>query len=372
MTARKKVIQGGTSAGKTFAVLAVLIDTALKIPNLEISVVSESVPHLRRGALKDFLKILQTTGRYKEAEWNKTLLTYRFYNGSYIEFFSAESEDKLRGARRNILYINEANNIDFESYNQLAIRTSGEIFIDFNPTSEFWAHTEVLKDIDSELIIVTYKDNDGLPQTIVEELESKRERAKTSDYWLNWCKVYLDGQVGNLEGVIFNNWKTIDSIPTEARLLGVGLDFGYTNDPTAAVAFYKYNDQLILEELIYESGLLNSDIANKLKYLNTWVYCDSAEPKSIAELKRYGLQSKGAVKGKDSVVFGIQLLQQKDLLVTKSSTNLIKELRGFVWEKDKTGKTLNKPIGYNDHAIAAMRYFAVENLTKPQTKYSVA
>jgi phage terminase large subunit len=372
MKARKKVIQGGTSAGKTFGILPILIDKALKTPNLEISVVSESIPHLRRGALKDFVKILQLTNRFKDHEWNKTLLTYRFYNGSYIEFFSAESEDKLRGARRNILYINEANNIDFESYNQLAIRTSGDIYIDFNPTAEFWAHTEVLKDLDSELVILTYKDNEGLPKTIVDELESKRERAKTSEYWANWCKVYLDGQVGNLEGVIFSNYKQISEIPKEARLLGIGVDFGYTNDPTAAVAFYKYNEELILDELIYQSGLLNSDIANILKPLNTWAYCDSAEPKSIAELNRYGLRAKGAAKGKDSIIFGIQLLQSKQLLITNRSTNIIKELRGYVWEKDQTGKTLNKPIGVNDHAIAAMRYFAVENLNqskKPTTFY---
>ena len=162
MTARKKVIQGGTSAGKTIAILAVLINHAARHPKTEISVVSESIPHLRRGAIKDFAKVMQWTGRWVADRWNKTLLTYNFANGSVIEFFSADSEARLRGARRQVVYINEANNIDFESYYQLAIRTSEAIYIDFNPTHEFWAHTEVLREADSELLIFTYQDNDAL------------------------------------------------------------------------------------------------------------------------------------------------------------------------------------------------------------------
>ena len=168
---RKRIIQGGTSAGKTFGVLPILIDKAIREPLLEISVVSESIPHLRRGALKDFLKIMMMTNRYRDIQFNKSTLKYTFSNGSYIEFFSVDQPDKLRGARRNILYINECNNVPFEAYNQLAIRTSGDVWLDYNPTNEFWVHREVLKDDDSELIILTYKDNEALPESIVKEIE---------------------------------------------------------------------------------------------------------------------------------------------------------------------------------------------------------
>jgi phage terminase large subunit len=369
---RVRIVRGGTSASKTFSIMPFLIDYAIKNPKQEISVVAETIPHLRRGALRDFLKIMDLIGMYQDNQYNKSSLTYTFTSGSFIEFFSADNPAKLRGARRDVLFINECNNVSWESYYQLAIRTRKFIYLDYNPVEEFWVDTELMNDSDVERITLTYKDNEALDASIVKEIEKAKEKAEYSSYWANWWRVYGLGEIGNLEGVIFSNYKQISEIPKEARLLGIGLDFGYTNDPTAAVAFYKHNDQLILDELIYQSGLLNSDIANILKPLNTWAYCDSAEPKSIAELNRCGLRAKGAAKGKDSVVFGIQLLQQKDLLVTKGSTNLIKELRGYVWEKDKTGKSLNKPIGVNDHAIAAMRYFAVENLNqskKPTTFY---
>jgi phage terminase large subunit len=149
---RKKVIQGGTSAGKTFGIIPLLIDYAIKNPMTEISIVAESYPHLRRGAMKDFLKIMVMTNRFTPDRWNKTGSRYRFHNKSYIEFFSVDQEQKVRGARRNVLYVNEANNIDFETYNQLAIRTDGDIYLDYNPTAEFWAHTEIADQDDSDFI----------------------------------------------------------------------------------------------------------------------------------------------------------------------------------------------------------------------------
>ena len=222
---RTKIIQGGSSASKTYSILAVLIDKATRIAGLEISVVAESIPHLRRGALKDFLKILKWTNRYNDDQFNKSLLTYNFKNGSVFEFFSADDSSKLRGARRDILYINECNNVTFESYNELSIRTKKEVFLDFNPANEFWVHTELKDEPDADFIILTYKDNEALDNSIVEQIEKNIAKASTSTYWANWVRVYAHGQIGMLEGVIFSNWKQIDSIPSDARLIGIGLDY---------------------------------------------------------------------------------------------------------------------------------------------------
>lgn len=358
---RIKVIPGGTSSSKTYSIIPILADRAIKTPNISISVVSESIPHLRRGAIKDFLTIMKSLGRYKDECWNRTMLTYTFSNGSYIEFFSADVEGRVRGPRRNILFINEANNISFDTYFQLAIRTSHDIFMDFNPSSEFWAYTELKDDPDAEWLTLTYKDNEALSQSIINEIEKAREKGKTSSYWANWYKVYGLGQLGSLEGVVFNNWKVIDQMPKEAKLLGFGLDFGYTNDPTAVVAIYECNGQRILDEIIYRTGMVNGDIAAILPK-GPVVYADSAEPKSIEEIRRTGVYIKPVTKGADSVNFGIQTIQDHDYLVTSRSTNLIKELRSYCWDTDKTGKRLNKPIDKFNHAIDAWRYHEMQTL----------
>jgi phage terminase large subunit len=358
---RTKIIQGGTAASKTYSILAVLINKAIQQPNLEISVVAESIPHLRRGALKDFLKILKWTNRFNDEQFNKSLLTYNFKNGSVFEFFSADDSSKLRGARRDILYINECNNVTFESYNELAIRTKKEVFLDFNPANEFWVHTELKDEPDADFIILTYKDNEALDKSIVEQIEKNRLKASTSTYWSNWWRVYGLGEIGMLEGVIFSNWKQIDKVPSEAKLIGIGLDFGYTNDPTAAVEIYSYNGTRILNELVYKTGMINSDIA-KILPDSCPIYADSSEPKSIEEIRRYGKTIKGVTKGKDSINFGIQIMQSQEYLVTSNSTNLIKELRGYIWDTDKTGTRLNKPIDFNNHSIDAIRYHEMEVL----------
>jgi len=358
---RVKIIQGGTSAGKTYGIIPILITKASTYANQEISIVAESIPHLRRGALKDFLRIMKSTNRFFEQRFNKSLLRYEFSNGSVIEFFSADDSSKLRGARRDILYINECNNVNFEAYNELSIRTKKEVYLDFNPANEFWVHTELKGETDSDFLILTYKDNEALDERIVREIEKNRDKAPTSAYWANWWRVYGLGEIGMLEGVIFSNWKIINTIPTEAKLVGIGLDFGYTNDPTAIIEVYNYNGQRIVNELKYQTGMLNSDIAKELPK-NVVVYADSSEPKSIDEIRRYGITIKGVTKGKDSINYGIDIMQQQEYLVTSQSTNLIKELRAYCWDQDKTGKQLNKPQGKQDHGIDALRYHEMETL----------
>jgi phage terminase large subunit len=358
---RVKIIQGGTSAGKTFGILPILIDKCAKEKGLEVSVVAETIPHLRRGALKDFLKIMRWTGRYVEDRFNATLLKYEFANGSTIEFFSADNASKLRGARRDVLYINECNNVTFDAYQELSIRTKKEIYLDFNPANEFWVHKELKDEPDSDFVILTYKDNEALDQSIVTIIEKNRDKAATSNYWANWWRVYGLGEIGSLEGVVFDNWKEIDKLPDDARLIGIGLDFGYTNDPTAAIEVYNWNGKRIVNELVYSTGMLNSDIARILPTAVT-IYADSSEPKSIEEIRRFGKTIKGVTKGKDSIKYGIDVMQRQEYLVTKQSTNLIKELRAYCWDVDKHGVRLNNPAGGNDHAIDALRYHEMENL----------
>ena len=213
---RIKIVRGGTSAGKTICILLILIDYAIKYDGREVSVVSESIPHLRRGALKDFLGILKGLNRYKDGQFNKSTLKYTFTNGSFIEFFSTDQPDKLRGARRTDLFINECNNIPFEAYQQLVVRTSGEIWLDYNPSNLFWVDKELIGKPDTDFLTLTYKDNDSLPLTIVKEIEKARDKASTSTYWANWWRVYGLGEIGSLEGACIPEWKEIDNVPNDS------------------------------------------------------------------------------------------------------------------------------------------------------------
>lgn len=355
-----KGVQGGSSAGKTYGIIPIEIDYAIKNKNTETSIVAESIPHLKRGAMRDFKKIMIDTNRWIDSNWNASDFKYTFTNGSFIEFFSADNSSKLRGARRDRLYINECNNIDFNSYTELAMRTKQSIFLDWNPSNEFWFHQEIINDDNVDFIILNYKDNEAAPQTSIDFIEKAKEKAKTSSYWDNWYKVYGLGEIGSLQGVVFNNWKTIDILPNEARLIGVGLDFGYSVDPTSIIEVYSYNGQRIVNEKVYRTGMLNSDIAKELPK-NVPVYADSAEPKSIEEIRRHGITIKGVTKGKDSINYGIDVMQRQDYLVISTSTNLIKELRAYCWDTDKTGVRLNKPTG-TDHSIDALRYHEMETL----------
>lgn len=322
-----------------------------------VSVVSESMPHLKRGAMRDFENIMRATGRWTEGAFNKQHSTYTFMNGSKLEFFSADQPDKLRGARRNVLFVNEANNVAWESFHQMFIRTSDHCYIDFNPVAEFWAHTELKTRDDADFAILTYKGNEGCPEAARKELERAEERAKTGNpYWKNFVDVYVYGRIGQLTGTIYNNWSIVDKLPPAARCLGYGLDWGFSNDPTALVGFYRYDGVLYMKEEFYDTNYTNSDLAEAFKRLGVSktlpIICDSAEPKSIEELSRYGFNTKPTKKGADSILYGISILQSIDkILVPSDSVNLIKELRNYVWDKNSEGHKVNKPIDKWNHCF---------------------
>jgi phage terminase large subunit len=362
-----KGIQGGSSASKTYSILAVEIDHCTKNPYTETSVVAESIPHLKRGAMRDFMKIMTVTGRFNAARWNATDFRYKFANGSYIEFFSADDDSKLRGARRDRLYMNEANNLSFHAYTELAARTKQSVILDWNPVNEFWFHSELMQDEDVDFLILTYKDNEACPKSARDFIEKARVKADTSEYWANWYKVYGLGQVGTLQGAIYEDFEVVEGIDvSRAKFVALGLDWGFSNDPTALVAIYRQGDCLLVQELLYSTALTNQDIADKLRTLGitrAWeIVADSAEPKSIEEIYRLGFNIKPAEKGPDSVRNGIDILKRFKLQVTKDSTNLIKELRSYTWATDKEGKNTGVPIDSFNHACDAMRYVALNKL----------
>ena len=352
LTKRLRAVHGGTSASKTYSILLHLINLAIldKTPTLT-SIVAESFPHLRRGAMRDFLAIMQATERFYDDKWDKTNSTYTFENGSVIEFFSVDQPEKVRGARRDRLFINEANNIPFSAFEELEVRTKEFIFLDWNPTNAFWYYEEVKgKRNDVEELTLTYKDNEALSKEIVDSIETRQGRK-------SWWQVYGLGQLGEIEGRIYTNWNILDNIPHEARLERYGLDFGYTNDPSAIVAIYYYNGGYILDEVLYQKGLSNKQIAETLlNRQKALTIADSAEPKSIDEIRLYGVNIQPTLKGKDSVRQGIQMVQDVPISITKQSVNVIKEYRNYLWATDKEWRTLNEPEHLWSHSMDAIRY----------------
>lgn len=331
------------------------------IKNKTFSVVAESLPHLKRGAMKDWFDILNMDELYDIKQHNHTDNKYTI-GTNIVEFFGVETPEKVTGAGRDFLFINEANNISWPTFQQLQMRTKVLTFIDYNPTANFWAHEYLLdKDTKVGYIHSTYKDNPYVSQNTIDMLN------RSKDIDPNFYKVYALGLVGSNEGVIFNNWSIID---TYDKPTVFGLDFGFTNDPSTCIGVYKQGGELWVDELFYGLGMTNADISNQLtandiKMRYDEIFADSAEPKSIYELHARGWNCKPVEKGADSIQKGIDLLKQYKLNITRRSTNLIKELRGYQWIKDKDGKYTNKPGGEN-HAIDALRYAVI---SKFQTKY---
>jgi len=360
MKKRLRIVQGGTSASKTVSIIIYLIALAQSDKSKTLtSIVSESFPHLRRGAERDFLNIMKEHHYYKENKWDRTNHMYTFETGSQIEFFSVDQSEKVRGARRDRLFINEVNNVKFTAFEELEVRTKDFIFLDYNPTNEFWLFTEVMPNrTDFEQIILTYLDNEALSVEIVKSIEQRKNRK-------NWWKVYGLGLLGVIEGRVYKDWKIIDEIPHEAKLVRRGMDFGYSNDPTAIVDVYEYNGGTILDELIYRKGLSNKQIVDILQSQDeALVIADSAEPKSIDEIKSYGIAILPFTKGKDSVRNGIQYVQSKRVSITKRSINIIKEYRNYLWAMDKNGEYVIPPVPEHEfsHSMDAIRYGLAYNV----------
>lgn len=350
---RIRAVSGGTSASKTISILVWIIDycQTKQSKTKLVHVVSESFPHLEMGAMLDFKNLMKDRGYWHDSKWHGTLHTYTFETGNQVRFMSVDTYGKAHGPRRDVLFINEANNLDYKIVDQLIIRTREIVWMDWNPSEEFWFYTEFLnKRDDVDFITLTYLDNEALDLITINEIESHKENK-------SWWTVYGLGQLGAIESRVYKNWAIINEIPHEARLERRGLDFGYSNDPTAIVDIYRYNGGFIFDEICFQKGLSNKQIADILKNLpNVLTIADSSEPKSIDEIKMYGVNIMGAQKGPGSINQGIQFVQDQKISVTSRSLNIINEYRNFLWKTDKNGKILNIPEGGFEHSLDAIRY----------------
>jgi phage terminase large subunit len=361
---RIRAVAGGTAASKTISILVWCIDYAQTVENELISIVSESYPHLEDGAMRDFQNIMKAQGYWDDSCWHTTKHEYRFDTGTTIEFVSVDTYGKAHGPRRDVLFINEANNLPYNIADQLITRTRKIVWLDWNPTSEFWFYTEMLpnRQDDIDFLTLTYKDNEALDQITVKEIESHQNNK-------NWWTVYGLGQLGAVESRIYTNWRIIDEIPFEARLERRGLDFGYSNDPTAIVDVYYYNGGYILDQRLYQKGMLNKEIADFIKTLDNpacLVVADAAEPKSIDEIRSFGVNILPSEKGQGSVPRGIQNVQAQKISVTSTSVDLLKEYRSYLWTTDKDGRIINEPEDGRDHLLDATRY-ALEKIKTAAT-----
>ena len=358
---------GGTRSGKTFSILQTFILALIEEVNQQRpatvnSVVSESMPHLQRGAIRDFKAIMEKDGLWEEARWNETQHTYTFSNNSILEFFSVDNAGKVHGSARDRLFINEAQNIPYEIARQLFVRTRGQIVCDYNPTHSFWLNEVVEARQNCITIRSTYRDNEFLTPEQVAEIESNRNDR-------NWWKVYGEGQIGTLDGLIYN-FELVDNLPAVTEMDSLveiqGLDFGFTNDPTARVQVVADPRKKILwaRQRCYKTHMLNRHIIEDLQQdgvtRRTEVYADCAEPKSIAEIKEAGYNvipcDKDAPVRSDKLKFQLQWMQGWTLYVTKDSIDLIRELRNYTWDKDRDGNPLNQPIDKFNHLLDALRY----------------
>lgn len=366
---RITIEQGGSRSGKTYNILMWLIFSyATKNIDKTITICRKTFPALRASSMRDFFEILKKYDLYKEGNHNKSNSEY-LLNGNLFEFISLDQPQKVRGRKRNVLYINEANELYFEDWQQLILRTTDKAILDYNPSDEFhFIYDKIKPREDAEFYITTYKDNPFLDEQTVSEIE--RLRTVDDNYW----NIYGLGLVGSSQALIFRI-NECSSIPEDAKFLSYGMDFGYTNDPTTLVAIYQQGDNIFLKELIFETKLTNRDIDDKLRLNNIErkeIFADSAEPKSIEELYRMGWNIKPATKGQGSVNIGIDMMKRYNIYVTKDSINMIKEFRNYKWQQDKNGNVLNVPVDMFNHTIDAVRYGLYDKLARPNYgKYAI-
>ena len=355
---------GGTRSGKTYGILQFLIVEGLK-GSQTITIVRRTIPSLKRTIIKDFTDILKGIGIWNDNDWNTTDRTYRL-GESNVQFINSDDPEKLRGLKSDILFIDEASELDEESYFQLSIRTTGRIILSYNPTVSPYHWLRTMQDCDR--FVTTYKDNTYLPKEMVvaiEELQYKNPKQWT---------IYGKGEFAANDKAIYQ-FEVVDDY--EGEFVAFGLDWGYSQDPTAVVAIYKNGDNLYLEEILYEKGLVLKDIADKLRALDITkseeIWCDSSEPRSIEELYRMGFNAKAVKKGPDSIKFGISVLQNHKLHIQKKSQNLINEMYAYQYATDKHGYITDTPEGGLDHLLDAARYVGMMKLTqKAQTKGTYA
>jgi phage terminase large subunit len=363
------VNQGGTSSGKTYSILQVLCLKAIEQPDQVISVVGQDVPNLKSGALRDMQSIVASSTDIQSwiKSYNASDRIYTFHNGSIMEFKSYQDSQDAKSGKRDYFFLNEANGISFEIYSELAMRTKKKVFIDYNPNARFWVHEKLIGKDGVELIISDHRHNPFLPEIIRKKIEALR--SDDEELW----KVYARGMTGKIEGLIYRNWGTIVTIPNEAQLIGYGMDFGFTNDPTAIVGVYRYNGQLIIDEIMYHKGYTNQDISHFMTSYgvdrSVTIVADSAEPKSIEEIRRMGWKIEKANDKRK--LFGIDVVKRFRLNITNRSSNIIKELNSYKW-KEKNGSAINEPIGTFDHGMDALRYLAVNKLAEKNVgKYGI-
>jgi phage terminase large subunit len=359
-TAKIVVQQGGTRSGKTYNILLwIIFSYCQKNEGKIITICRKTYPALRGTVMRDFLTILKDHEIYSEEDHSKTASEYKL-NGNTIEFISLDMPQKIRGRKRDLLFANEANELNFEDWQQLLFRTNEKVIIDFNPSEEFhWIYDHVLPRKDVEFYQTTYKDNPFLGVEIKTEIE--RLRDIDENYW----RVYGLGERGQAKSLVYT-FTTIKEIPKEAKLVSYGLDFGYSSDPTSLVRTYILGDDMYVDELLYRTGMTNQDIANEMKVLgldrSNEVFADSAEPKSIEEIYRMGWNVKPTIKG--SINIGIDIIRRYKLHATESSFNLIKELRNYKYIEDKNGQMTNKPVDNFNHALDALRYSVVNKISQ--------
>lgn len=353
--------QGGTRSGKTYTIDQLLIGLALK-DKYSISITSVAFPHLRRGAMRDWRTIMETSALYDPNSHIRTEQVYNYPNGSYIEFFSSDNNLKVRGPGRDILFFNEANLTDFDTFTQLMLRTRKAIFIDFNPADEFhWIYDHILTRPDCYFIKSTYLDNPFLPKEQIREIENLKNVDE------NFWRIYGEGERGHSEGVIYTHWK-----PFSGEVSGqtcYGLDFGF-NDPMALVKVVEKDQDLYWTEQIYQSGLTTSDLIPMLKQIvkpHEPIYCDSAEPDRIKDIQRAGLK---AIPADKNVKDGLDFVKSRKLYINSSSANILKEIKSYKYATKQTGIT-EVPLKLNDHGMDAGRYGSI-SFKKPKGSFRVS